>query len=213
MAINFGDIRILSFVEAENGPPEDLVQTGRYNLFFDRVLEERRGGVPVADIVSVLFQNLSEVLSAQGPYRGECESILKSRIYGICQSGLSPDTVIDVVNQEKYKFNPQLAGVIEKVHYLLKNRFVSERKDWFLWETRFSHHLGKVVGNLPVMSKAAAYITAGTALFVTGLNKFEPDDPAKGSNTKVGISSMGIGTALLVAPLISAFKASGTSNP
>lgn len=212
MAINFKDIRIVSFVGG-NEAPENLVQTGRHERFFERVSAAGQDRTSVADIVFVLFQNLSEVMSAQGPYRGDCESLLKSRIYGICQSGLSPNTVIDVVNQEKYKFNPQLAGVIEKVHYLLKNRFVSERKDWFLWETRFSHHLGKVVGNLPVMSKAAAYITAGTAFFVTGLNKFEPDDPAKGSNTKVGISSMGIGTALLVAPLISAFKASGTSNP
>ena len=157
-------------------------------------------------------------MSTQGPYRGECESLLKNRIYGICQLSLKSDADVivyltNLVNQPQYKYNPQLVEVIGKVLYLLKSRFISGKTDWFLWETKFAHHLGKTLGNLSTMTKGAAYLLGGAAFFVTGLNKFYPDDPTKGSNPQVGAAAISIGTTLLASPFISAIQSSGETNP
>ena len=171
---------VVSF-PSEEGIKENLVQSGRIDLFFNKLnLEEEavtaaEGGDGLSakeGVITILFQNLSQIMSMQGPYRGECEATLKSHIYEICKSGISPDTITRLVNQPKYRCNSQLSDVIARVCYLLKNRFVSNKKEWFVCGTKFSHHLGKTMGTLAVMSKAAAYMTAGAAFFVAGLNKF-----------------------------------------
>jgi len=134
-------------------------------------------------------------------------SSLIGRVYDLAKD--NPQEAKETVNSAQFKSNPQLQNVVEKVNYLAKNRFISDKSDWFLLNSRFSHHLQKNLGNLSTMSKGAAYLLAGTAIFGGGIvivAQSSNEDLGMMEKILKGYVPTTIGSAYMLAPVMSAFK-------
>lgn len=199
---------------------ENLLDTGKMSLFFNALNISQRAvtashgaGYANTGAITVLFQTLDNIFSMQGKKKAICEGLLKDKIYDYSKNKEYSDIMAHTLDLPEYKYNPNFSQVISKVQYLGKNILFSNWRNGFLRGTKFSHHVGKILGGLPLSSKGSSYFTAGIALLVAGMSNFYPASPDQPPNKIVGTTCIVPGIGLFVSPFVSAAQSALTDNP
>jgi hypothetical protein len=168
--------------------------------------------------IDELFHCLSQTLSmnkSRSPYKGKCESVIKAHIYNFTKT--YPTEALNATLNENFKFDPNLQETIIKVRYLTKPYFFSKVKKGIILETRFSHHLHKILGEMdsPTSTRGMAYVVSGLSLIsLSGLaQSYSGDVTISEGNITIATPALIIGGLLTVSPLLHALRASFSDNP
>ena len=167
------DINLSQFIEATSPPPgaqqEDILETGNVA----RVEEYIERAFPRA-ITSSLLVNytltlhcISQASLSTKKSADICHSRFTSRFIQMLRISQESAAIgLAAINSLKFGVLSKFKPLCEQAEYLVKPKYHSR---FSIFGTRLSHHLNKSLGNLPVMSKGAAYVSLGISLFATGV--------------------------------------------
>ncbi|MFS8564228.1 MAG: hypothetical protein LVR00_07985 [Rhabdochlamydiaceae bacterium] len=188
---------------------------GFFQILDEQFFQENNYSINQAGI-AILLQSLVQ-LKCANPSTEIIKSWISSitlHIYNV--SVRYPLEMKRLVEIPGFIYNPSLTEEIKKIKYLVKPRFLSSRQDWFIFGTRFSHHLGGNLGNFKNTSKGAGYFLSGIAVIGVGIALSEPtkeDENLTDQIEKIGKFWLTIGGLLLSSPFVNAGLCARENNP
>lgn len=209
------EIRLAAFTDVQD-PTDD---TQRENVLvtgnIQRVIQHIDSTFPgedessTANKITALLFAMCEARQSQERLAPFCDGGLTTHFQNIILKSTIRTSIIALRTLKRLGL-PSIRLFSDEVKFLdyyAKPRFVNGRS---LLSTRFSHHLSQNLGNLPQMSKAAAFFTLGSSLLINGTITLLNPSPAEEINTKNAQGAVQIitGTTFTLAPVIDAFRKS-----
>lgn len=212
-------INLTNFTELGQPSPgaaENILQTGNIERV-DRYIRSLAPNDSEDEIRQMLTQYMRCIAQANASreiFASECEEFFSLRLIDYAtDSQKNAQQVITALNASDFFSRRRFTFEHEYVEYLSKGRFTNGLIP--LWNTRFTHHLSKNLGDLPKMSKAAAYVLGGIQLIVGGELEIAIEESlGQPSRRNIrGWSMVSAGYALVCLPIADAFRKSFQMKP
>lgn len=202
MAVN---INIKSFQPAGMGAPVNaLKESGGINQLMGHI---KHTHVANDDVKLGIFMDcLSQALSSQGRYQGECESRIKNKIFKFSKE--YPTAAQLVIQESRFKYNSKIKDTIDKVNYLSSSFCGS------FYAAKVIHHLKDSYGNNK--RYGVSYFTAGSSLILVGGILNIVSQPSGSSTEEKSHAAWGIlttGIAMAAFPLVNSLYLASQDEP